>query len=198
MKKEDIIKVFDFYRKYGEYGYIGEEVTQLQHATQAALLAEEKYKNQPEIILGAFLHDIGHLFEYQNPNLDIMEIDNVNYGIKNHEKIGADYLRKLNFSEITCSLVENHIKIKRYLLTKNPDYIKKLSNASKQSFKFQGGYMNQSEISKFEEDSNFNLYIDLRNWDDQAKDTNSKILEKINKLNPTEYYQNMALKFYNL
>ena len=38
-----------------------------------------------------------------------MEINNVNYGVKNHEKVGADYLRKLNFSEITCSLVENHI-----------------------------------------------------------------------------------------
>lgn len=94
-------------------------------------MAEEKYKNQPEIILGAFLHDIGHLFEYQNPNLDIMEINNVNYGVKNHEKVGADYLRKLDFSEITCSLVENHIKIKRYLLTKNSDYMEQLSNASK-------------------------------------------------------------------
>ena len=43
---------------------------------------------------------------------EIMLLDNINYGVKNHEKIGADYLRKLNFNKITCDLVENHIKIK--------------------------------------------------------------------------------------
>ena len=134
--------IIELYTKYGASGYIGENVSQYEHDMQCYLLAEEylnenkdsfDFKNVSpyEIKLGAFLHDIGHLFEYQNPNLDIMEINNVNYGVKNHEKVGADYLRKLDFSEITCSLVENHIKIKRYLLTKNSDYMEQLSNASK-------------------------------------------------------------------
>ena len=58
--------------------------------------------------------------------------------------------------------------------------------------------MQPNEIIKFESDPNFNIYFDLRHWDDMAKDTNPKLLEKIKNLNPTQYYQNMAFKFYNL
>ena len=35
-------KAFDLYRNYGNNGYIGEDVSQLEHATQTALLAEKE------------------------------------------------------------------------------------------------------------------------------------------------------------
>ena len=49
-KKEiDNLKcVIDLYQKYGNKGYIGENVTQLEHATQAALMAEKYYHQLPE------------------------------------------------------------------------------------------------------------------------------------------------------
>ena len=64
MNRGNIIEVFDLYRNYGENGYIGEEVTQLQHATRNTqhkqMFWYKKYKDNHEIILCAFLHDIGH------------------------------------------------------------------------------------------------------------------------------------------
>ena len=64
----------------GGAGYIGEEVTQYQHAMQCFLQAQKYIEENKkdihfkdisprEIKLGAFLHDIGHLLEFDNKNL---------------------------------------------------------------------------------------------------------------------------------
>ena len=60
---------------------------------QAAQLAEaEGYEE--EVILAAFFHDIGHFCEH------IMPVQQMNgYGVVDHEKLGADYLRGKGFSE---------------------------------------------------------------------------------------------------
>ena len=58
---EAIVKeVFSLYEKHGDEDYIGEPVSQLEHMSQAALLAEEEGYDD-EVILAAFFHDIGHL-----------------------------------------------------------------------------------------------------------------------------------------
>ena len=62
-------------------------------------------------------------------------------GAKNHEGIGADYLKNLGFPERTCEIVRGHVNAKRYLCWKNPDYFQKLSDASKTTLGFQGGKM---------------------------------------------------------
>ena len=62
--------ILSLYKKYGNKGYIGEDVTQLQHAIQCALLAEDycitsNTKNnkkdlnrlQKDFIIACFLHD---------------------------------------------------------------------------------------------------------------------------------------------
>ena len=45
-------------------------------------------------------------------------INFTSYGPQNHEKLGADYLRKLKIPESICYLVENHFTAKRYLVFK--------------------------------------------------------------------------------
>ena len=55
---EEIFSLFD---KFGQENYIGEEVTQLQHAQQAADWATRE-GFQESVILGAFLHDIGRMW----------------------------------------------------------------------------------------------------------------------------------------
>jgi len=50
--------VFNLFRKHGEMNYIGEDVSQLQHAQQAAMCAR-KGDYPLHVIVGAFLHDIG-------------------------------------------------------------------------------------------------------------------------------------------
>lgn len=192
-KKHLIENTFKLYELYGDKGYIGEEVTQLEHAIQCAKLAEvDNEYNKPEIILGAFLHDIGHLLIY-----DKMENNNNNYkcmgdyGVLNHETTGSDYLYHNNFTDEICSIVKNHINTKRYLITKNKDYYNNLSEGSKQTFKYQNGLMSNREIINFENDPLFKIHLKLREWDDKAKDTSIKY-ENIKDI--INYYKNIAIK----
>ena len=168
MKESEADKIADeiisLYKNYGNQDYIGEPVSQIEHMCQCAQLAEkEKYDN--EVILAAFFHDIGHLCEH------IMDVDYMDdYGIVDHEKIGADYLYNKGFSKRITKLIESHVAAKRYLTYKNPAYYEQLSEASKSTLNFQGGRMNQEEAKAFEREDWFPLYITLRGWDEQAKE----------------------------
>jgi len=179
-------EIIEIYNKYGDSGYIGEDVSQYEHALQAYFLAEKYIEDNAskfdfsnvspsEIKLGAFLHDVGHLLEFENSNLGKM----VDYGVMNHEIEGANYLRNLGFSENVCSLVKNHINTKRYLITKNEDYYNNLSEASKKTFEYQGGKMNEDEVTNFEHDKLFFWHLNLREWDDKAKSIEPELLEYI-------------------
>lgn len=55
---------------------------------------------------------------FGNNQQDLMEIENVNYGPKNHEKLGANFLRNLKVPESICEIVEKHVLAKRYLVFK--------------------------------------------------------------------------------
>lgn len=185
-----INKVFELYNKYGNKGYIGEEVSQLEHATQTALLAEEyckkndcKYKH--DLIIGSFLHDIGHLLAFENKNYEKMG----NYGVMNHEEKGYNYLKDMGFNNNVCEFVLNHIKTKRYLITINPEYYNKLSNASKKTFEYQGGKLSKNELEEFQNCELFQYHLKIREFDDKAKLTEPKLLQKIKDLNPVYFYK---------
>lgn len=191
MSLQNFIKVFDLYLKYGDNGYIGEEITQLEHATQAAFQAEEycdtnkiKGKIRNDLILGALLHDIGHLIVFENKSLETMG----DYGVMNHENIGAKYLGNYGFNDNICEFVSYHIRTKRYLITKNPEYYNKLSGASKKTFEYQGGKLSEKEMEDFENNPLFQFHLKIREFDDKAKSTEPKLLEKIKKLDHIEYY----------
>jgi phosphonate degradation associated HDIG domain protein len=156
-------EVFALFEQFGEMDYIGEKVSQLEHACQAAQLAEaEGYDT--EVILAALLHDIGHLYEF------IMPAEKMNaFGIVDHEKLGSIYLREKGFSEKITRLVESHVAAKRYLTFKYPEYYSRLSEASKYTLEQQGGQMNETEAELFEQDYLHKLFIKLREWDDCAK-----------------------------
>jgi predicted HD phosphohydrolase len=91
------------------------------------------------------------------------------YGMMDHEKVGADYLRKQGFSERMCKLIASHVNAKRYLTWKYPDYYNQLSGASKKTLEYQGGRMEEAEAKEFEADPLFDLYIKMRRWDEAAK-----------------------------
>lgn len=98
------------------------------------------------------------------------------YGIQSHEKIGAEFLRARGFPERLAQLIENHVKAKRYLTYKNPDYYNQLSDASKKTLEHQGGMMNQEEALVFEKDPLFKICLLLRTWDEQAKEINKPVI----------------------
>ena len=66
-------------------------------------------------------------------------------------------------------MVASHVAAKRYLTYRYPDYYQQLSEASKQTLILQGGVMSEMEAKEFESDSNWEIYIALRKWDEQAK-----------------------------
>jgi putative nucleotidyltransferase with HDIG domain len=72
-------------------------------------------------LLGSLFHDIGHLIGEDstlNSNMSQMIHNGIHYGVEKHEKLGANFLRKLDVPEKICYFVENHIAAKRYLIYK--------------------------------------------------------------------------------
>jgi len=172
-------EVFGLYRKYGQADYIGEPVSQIEHMVQAAQLAEKGGYSE-EVVLAAFFHDIGHICQMDG-QVEKMGL----FGAKSHEDIGSKYLRSRGFSEVICALVENHVAAKRYLTFANPEYYEQLSEASKKTLEFQGGRMNAEEAEAFSRDPLFAQSIQLRYWDEQAKEENQP-------MPALEYFEQMA------
>lgn len=148
--------------------YIGESVSQLDHALQCAKFATDSGADE-EVILAALFHDLGHLVSHPalcwSKNIELMD----GLGTADHEKIGSYLLRKFGFSDKICDLVYNHVEAKRYLVWKCEQYANKLSSASKLTLQKQGGPMNDQEAKEFENNDNFQEILKLRTWDDKAK-----------------------------
>ena len=164
----------DLYRDYGDSDYIGENVSQLQHALQCAHLARAEFPERPEVIVGAFFHDIGHLIGLDNGKSTQFVFDNKSMdglGLVNHEKIGGDFLDYIGLPKAVGNIARNHIRAKRYMITLNPDYSEELSEASKKTFLKQGGNFNSFQMAEFEKVNDHNVYLRCRVWDDLAKST---------------------------
>lgn len=163
-KTERLNRVFELYEQFGSADYIGEPVSQMEHMAQSAQLAEREGYDD-EVILAALFHDIGHLLA-QKEELETMG----GFGVKRHEQLGADFLREMGFPDRVAKLVENHVQAKRYLTYKYPDYLEKLSEASLETLQYQGGPMDADEAFDFENDPLFELSLQMRTWDEAAKE----------------------------
>jgi phosphonate degradation associated HDIG domain protein len=161
-------EIFALYEKHGAEDYIGEPVSQLEHMSQAAALAAAD-GHDDEVILAAFFHDIGHLCASD----DAASMDGM--GALDHEKLGADYLSEKGFSDRLTQLVQSHVIAKRYLTYKFPEYYEKLSEASKTTLNFQGGRMSAEEAEVFESHPDAELMIQLRYFDDRAKEIDQDV-----------------------
>jgi phosphonate degradation associated HDIG domain protein len=156
--------VFGLYEARGAEEYVGEPVSLLEHMGQAAQQAEAEGYDE-EVVLAAFLHDVGHFLPQQaGENMD-------GYGHLSHEKVGAAFLREQGFSEKIAQLVLKHVQAKRYLCFRFPEYYEKLSDASRQTLVFQGGVMTEAEARAYEQAPYFDLSLKMRAWDEAAKET---------------------------
>ncbi|MBS1665595.1 MAG: HD domain-containing protein [Bacteroidetes bacterium] len=173
-------EIMDLYKGYGGAEYAGEKVSQLEHMVQAAQLAEEQGYDE-EVVLAAFLHDIGHITEAANGE---NEMDG--FGIVDHEALGAEFLRDKGFSKKIVRLVESHVEAKRYLTIKDPSYYAQLSEASKKTLEYQGGPMTKDEAEAFEQYPLFSLIIQMRKWDEMAKIENKPLPD-------LQHYRDMML-----
>lgn len=156
-----IAEVFGLYERFGDNDYIGEPVSQIEHMSQAAELAMAGGFDD-EVVLAAFFHDIGHLCAEGAESMG-------GFGVINHERLGADYLRRAGFSESLARLVEYHVQAKRYLTLKEPGYYERLSEASRRTLEYQGGVMTAVEAEAFEQDPLCAVSLRMRQWDELAK-----------------------------
>ncbi len=175
--KEISDEITGLFNKYGNEDYDGEPISQTSHMMQCALLAMGE--GEIELTLGAFLHDIGHLLKHEQTT-ELMG----SFGVVNHEGIGAAYLRERGFSERICAIVANHVAAKRYLVATDKNYAAKLSPASCETLKLQGGPMTDKEAKAFKNHFFFDDIIKVRLWDEKAKDADAP-------LPPLDYFINL-------
>jgi len=145
--------------------YIGEPVSQLQHALQAG--ERGLRTGDGELGLAGLLHDLGHVADPAAPQMEEL-------GAVGHERIGGDVLRRLGFSERVAALVERHVDAKRYL-ARGRAYGGKLSEASARTLEHQGGVMDDAEAAAFEADPHFDDALRLRAWDEAAKEPGASV-----------------------
>lgn len=160
-------QIFNLYETHGMDEY-GESVSMTMHMMQCAQLAQQAGEAD-EVILAAFLHDIGHFLE-GDEKMDI-------YGTQKHDDLGGKFLADLGFPQKMADLVSSHVAAKKYLVYAEPAYYNELSEASKITLQFQGGKMTEKEAAVFEKDPLLPLYIKIRKWDDLGKDANKPVMD---------------------
>jgi phosphonate degradation associated HDIG domain protein len=154
-------RIFELFSLRGSAAYHGESVSQLEHALQAAWLADRQ--GAPEhLVLAALLHDVGHLLEGQAEDLAEQGIDG------GHELAGELFLAS-GFGPEIVEPIRLHVAAKRYLCAVEPAYGDALSPASRRSLELQGGPMSAGECAEFQANPRHGDAIRLRRWDDQAK-----------------------------
>jgi len=143
-------------RQYGLH-----DVTQLQHALQAALFAEQSGAS-PALITAALLHDIGHMVHDLGENPAEAGVDD------RHEALGHAFLVRFFPAEVS-EPVRLHVAAKRYLCATEPAYFALLSSDSVLSLRLQGGPMSASEVAAFGAEPHADAAVRLRRFDDAAK-----------------------------
>ncbi len=179
--KQIVDEIIALFNKYGNEDYDGEPISQTSHMIQCAMLAMGE--GEIELTIGAFLHDIGHLLKHEQ-NTESMG----SFGVVNHEGIGAACLRERGFSDRICAIVANHVAAKRYLVATDEMYASKLSPASQETLKWQGGPMSVKEVKAFKNHSWFADIIKVRLWDEKAKDENVSLL-------PISFFQKLIYNY---
>ncbi len=155
---EEIVGLFE---RKGRNAYLGEPVSQTEHALQAARMAEREGASDA-LTVAALLHDVGHLLDDPPEDLADRGIDG------HHEIAGAHWLARAFGAEV-AEPSRLHVAAKRYLCAADPSYRDALSPGSIKSLELQGGPFTADELARFEASAHAQAAVRLRRWDDAAK-----------------------------
>ena len=158
LKLHDIEKLF---RDHGGIEYSGEGVTQLEHALQAAQLAESGGASDA-LVTAAFLHDLGHLLNLQGDTPTARGVDD------QHQYFAIPFIRPL-FPPAVVEAIRLHVDAKRALCALEPEYYANLSEDSKRSLTLQGGIFGRQDLEAFLAKPFAEDAMRVRRWDDAAK-----------------------------
>jgi phosphonate degradation associated HDIG domain protein len=153
--------ILELFETKGHAAYLGEPVTQREHALQAAVLAERD--GAPDaLVVAALLHDVGHLVHDLPDDIAEQGVDD------RHEERGGAWLAR-HFRPEVVEPIRLHVAAKRYLCAVDPSYRDGLSPGSVLSLGLQGGPMDPAEAARFEANPHQRAAVRLRRWDDRAK-----------------------------
>jgi phosphonate degradation associated HDIG domain protein len=162
MAEEDPIEfVLRLFKERGDAAYLGEPVSQTEHALQTAWAAEQAGAGGA-LVTAALLHDVGHLLHELPEDCALAGIDDA------HEERGARWLLRHFGPEVT-EPVRLHVAAKRFLCATEPSYASRLSEASLRSLKLQGGPFTPDESAQFRMHPYAQAAVMLRRLDEQAK-----------------------------
>ncbi|PAK11205.1 phosphonate degradation HD-domain oxygenase [Burkholderia ubonensis] len=149
------------YREHGHVVYSGEPVTQLEHALQSGLLAEEAGADDA-LVAAAFLHDLGHLLNRQGETPSARGIDDL------HQYYVLPFLRPL-LPDAVLEPIRLHVDAKRCLCRTDAGYFESLSPDSVRSLALQGGVFSDEAAAAFLRRPFAEDALRLRRWGDMAK-----------------------------
>jgi predicted HD phosphohydrolase len=136
-------------------------VSPLAHALQCAQLAESATAGE-ELVAAALLHDIGHLVAAPFAPEPVDADD--------HHEAMALPLLAAHFGPAVTEPICLHVQAKRYLVTRDAAYLTMLSQASRDALARQGGPMSPEAMRAFESQRHAPAALQLRRWDDLARD----------------------------
>ena len=145
----------------GDAAYLGEPVSQTEHALQAAWAAEQAGARSA-LIAAALVHDVGHLLHDLPEDCAVAGLDDA------HEARGAHWLVR-HFGPDVTEPVRLHVAAKRFLCATDPTYVGLLSEASVRSLQLQGGPFTTDQAAQFRRDPHAAAAVALRRFDEQAK-----------------------------
>ena len=161
-----IDRIEALFAEHGATAYDGarkESVSALEHALQCAQLAEWAGADAP-LVAAALLHDLGSFIAADTESDDIDDA---------HETRALPLLCE-SFAASVTEPARLHVQAKRYLVAVDPAYAATLSSASVHSLALQGGAMSADEMRLFDELPFAQQALQLRRWDDAAKEPGKK------------------------
>ena len=156
-----IADIAGLFRDHGHIEYSGEPVSQIEHALQAAHLAEQEGADDA-LVTAAFLHDLGHLLNRLGDSPSARGVDD------QHQYFAIPFLRPL-FPPAVIEPIRLHVDAKRALCALEPDYHGALSEDSKRSLRLQGGIFSGQDTQTFLAKPYARDAVRVRRWDDTAK-----------------------------
>lgn len=132
----------------------GEQLDALAHHLQCAALLAERAPDDVELQVAGLVHDVASTVWPGRP--------------ATHARAGAALVAPL-LGERVAWLVAHHDQAKRYLVTTEPDYRDRLSEASVLTLEAQGGFLDESERVALEVAPDLAAALTLRRADDDAK-----------------------------
>lgn len=151
-----------------------ESVSALEHALQCAQLAEWAYADNT-LVAAALLHDLGQLIDAPAE----AHLHNDEHELRALTLLGAG-----GFGPEVLEPIRLHVQAKRYLISTDERYAEGLSAASQHSLGLQGGRMNAEERLMFLAQTQASRALQLRRWDDLAKQPGKRTP-------PLAYYLNL-------